>query len=47
VVANDKNAAAWLNLGLLQRANGEVKAGNKAVLKAIAMDAKLKDPAKP
>ena len=46
VVADEKDAAAWLNLGLLQRANGETASGNKNVLRAIALDSTLKDPAK-
>ena len=47
VTANAKDAAAWLNLGLLQRANGQVKSGNRAVLKTIALNPKLKDPKAP
>lgn len=46
VSANKKDAAAWLNLGLLQRANNEVRRGDKDVLRAIALDPTLKDPAK-
>ena len=45
VAANPKDAAAWLNLGLLLRANGEKPAGDKAVLKAIGLNSKLVDPA--
>lgn len=44
VAVDDKDAAAWLNLGLLLRDEGKVTAGNKAVLRAIALDPKLKDP---
>ncbi len=47
VAANKKDAAAWLNLGLLQRSNGQKSEGNKAVLRAIALNPRLKDPAKP
>jgi tetratricopeptide (TPR) repeat protein len=46
VAANKKDAAAWLNLGLLLRTNGSQRAGDKDVLRAIALDPKLKDPAK-
>ncbi len=46
VAADPKDAAALLNLGLLQRANNEQASGNKNVLRAIALDSKLKDPAK-
>ena len=46
VVANKKDASAFLNLGLLLRAAGQVKAGNHYVLHAIALNPKLKDPAK-
>ena len=45
VKANPKDAAAMLNLGLLLRANGEKKAGDKLVLKAIVLNPKLQDPA--
>jgi tetratricopeptide (TPR) repeat protein len=45
VAANPKDAAAWLNLGLLERANKAVRTGDKDVLKAIALDPSLKDPA--
>ena len=45
VVANPKDAAAWLNLGLLLRAHGEKAAGDKDVLKAIELNSKLVDPA--
>jgi tetratricopeptide (TPR) repeat protein len=44
VVVERKDAAAWLNLGLLLRDEGKVTAGNKAVLRAIALNPKLKDP---
>jgi Tfp pilus assembly protein PilF len=46
VAANGKDAAAWLNLGLLQRAAGQKGQGDKNVLRAIALNPKLKDPAK-
>lgn len=46
VAAKKTDAAAWLNLGLLLRANGKELAGDKAVLKAIALNPQLKDPAK-
>jgi tetratricopeptide (TPR) repeat protein len=46
VAANPKDAAAWLNLGLLERTNNAVRTGDKDVLKAIALDPSLKDPAK-
>ena len=45
VESNPKDASAWLNLGLLLRASGVKAQGNKAVLKAIALNPKLKDPA--
>ena len=45
VQSNPKDASAWLNLGLLLRASGVKAEGNKAVLKAIALNPKLKDPA--
>jgi tetratricopeptide (TPR) repeat protein len=45
VTANPKDAAAWLNLGLLQRANHQQRRGDKDVLRAIALDPTLKDPA--
>jgi tetratricopeptide (TPR) repeat protein len=45
VKADKKDAAAWLNLGLLLRANGHERAGDKDVLRAIALDSSLKDPA--
>lgn len=47
VAANKKDAAAWLNLGLLLRAAGQAKEGDKAVLKAIALDPTLQDPSAP
>jgi tetratricopeptide (TPR) repeat protein len=47
VAANEKDAAAWLNLGLLLRQEGKETAGNKAVLKAIALNPKLVDPKGP
>jgi tetratricopeptide (TPR) repeat protein len=47
VAADAKDAAAWLNLGLLQRANGQVASGNKAVVRAIKLNPKLKDPKAP
>ena len=36
VAANKKDSAAWLNLGLLLRSEGQVRKGNEAVLMAIA-----------
>ncbi len=45
MAANPKDAAAWLNLGLLLRANGQKSAGDKDVLKAIGLNPKLVDPA--
>jgi tetratricopeptide (TPR) repeat protein len=44
VSANNKDAAAWLNLGLLLRASGQEKEGDKDVLRAIGLNPKLKDP---
>jgi tetratricopeptide (TPR) repeat protein len=44
VIVERKDAAAGLNLGLLLRDEGKVTAGNKAVLRAIALNPKLKDP---
>ena len=38
MAANPKDAAAWLNLGLLLRANGQKSAGDKDVLRAIPLD---------
>ena len=46
VASNKKDAAAWLNLGLLLRTEGQERAGDKAVLKALALNPDLKDPAK-
>lgn len=46
VKANPKDASAWLNLGLLLRASGNTPEGNKAILRAIALNPELKDPAK-
>lgn len=46
VAANSKDAAAWLNLGLLLRTNGKNAAGDKDVLRAIGLNSKLVDPAK-
>jgi len=46
VAANPKDASAWLNLGLLLRAAGDKTPGNNAVTHAIALNPKLKDPAK-
>ena len=45
VAANKKDSAAWLNLGLLLRTEGQVRLGNEAVIRAIALNPKLKDPA--
>ena len=47
VAVDKKDAAAWLNLGLLLRDQGRETAGNKAVLKAIALNPKLNDPQAP
>ena len=44
VAANPKDAAAWLNLGLLLRAAGQERAGDKDVLRAIGLNPDLKDP---
>jgi tetratricopeptide (TPR) repeat protein len=46
VAADKKDAAAWLNLGLLLRTDGQERAGDKDVLRAIALNPDLKDPAK-
>jgi Tfp pilus assembly protein PilF len=40
-----KDAAAWLNLGLLLRASGDEAEGDEAVLKAIELNPDLVDPA--
>lgn len=45
VAADKKDAAAWLNLGLLLREAGQVRAGNENVLRALALDPSLQDPA--
>lgn len=45
VAADKKDAAAWLNLGLLQRESGQVSEGNENVLRALALDPSLEDPA--
>jgi tetratricopeptide (TPR) repeat protein len=47
VAANEKDAAAWLNLGLLLRTEGKATLGNQAVRKAIALNPKLTDPKAP
>jgi tetratricopeptide (TPR) repeat protein len=44
VAANPKDAAAWLNLGLLLRAAGQMREGDKDVLRAIGLNPDLKDP---
>jgi tetratricopeptide (TPR) repeat protein len=44
VAANPKDAAAWLNLGLLLRAAGQEREGDKDVLRAIGLNPDLKDP---
>ncbi len=44
VAANPKDAAAWLNLGLLLRAAGQARAGDKDVIRAIGLNPQLKDP---
>jgi Tfp pilus assembly protein PilF len=46
VAAKPKDASAWLNFGLLLRAAGKTNEGNKAVVKAVALNPQLKDPAK-
>ncbi len=46
VKSDKKDAAAWLNLGLLLRASGKELDGDKAVLRAIALNPDLVDPAK-
>lgn len=43
MAAHKEDAAAWLNLGLLQRQREE-KDGDVAVLRAIALNPELKDP---
>ncbi len=43
--AEKKDAAAWLNLGLLLRAAGQEVEGDKAVLRAIGLNPELVDPA--
>lgn len=45
VQADPEAASAWLNLGLLLRASGKETEGTKAVLRAIAINPDLKDPA--
>ena len=45
VVADKKDAAAWLNLGLLMREAGQERAGDVHVLRALALDPSLQDPA--
>jgi tetratricopeptide (TPR) repeat protein len=45
VAADKKDAAAWLNLGLLLREAGQERAGNENVLRALALDPSLQDPA--
>ncbi|MBA3783324.1 tetratricopeptide repeat protein [Nocardioides sp. InS609-2] len=44
VAVNPKDAAAWLNLGLLLRAAGQQRSGDEAVLRAIGLNPDLKDP---
>jgi len=44
VATNPKDAAAWLNLGLLLRAAGQEREGDKDVLRAIGLNPDLKDP---
>jgi tetratricopeptide (TPR) repeat protein len=44
VAADKKDAAAWLNLGLLLRAAGQTREGDRAVLRAVSLNPKLKDP---
>lgn len=45
VAADKKDAAAWLNLGLLLRSNGQEREGDRDVLRAIALNPDLVDPA--
>ena len=45
VGVDKKDAAAWLNLGLLLREEGKERAGDKNVLRALALDPALEDPA--
>ena len=45
VAADEKDAAAWLNLGLLLRTHGQGREGDRSVLRAIALDPALVDPA--
>jgi Tfp pilus assembly protein PilF len=47
VAAKPKDASAWLNLGLLQRAAGKQAEGDHSVARALALNPRLKDPAKP
>lgn len=46
VAADEKDAAAWLNLGLLLRASGDKLEGDRAVNRAITLNPELVDPAK-
>jgi len=46
VAVRQKDASAWLNLGLLLRAAGDRRPGDHAVTHAIELNPKLKDPAK-
>jgi Tfp pilus assembly protein PilF len=45
VAVDKKDAAAWLNLGLLMREAGQERAGDVHVLRALALDPSLQDPA--
>ena len=45
MAADKKDAAAWLNLGLLLRDNGQERVGDEDVLRALALDPSLEDPA--
>ena len=45
VAADKKDAAAWMNLGLLLRSSGDRAAGDEAVARALVLDPTLKDPA--
>jgi tetratricopeptide (TPR) repeat protein len=47
VASNKKDAAAWLNLGLLLRARGHEREGDTDVLRAIGLNHALKDPKAP
>lgn len=46
VAADRKDASAWLNLGLLLRASGDQREGDKSVRRAISLNPELVDPEK-